>query len=205
MGMIRGIVTAVTEGVIKLFSGSGRSDETFEDREYLQHYGFTSRPLAGAELIIINEDNHYCAVASDDRRYRIAVEDGEVCLYTDEGDKIHFKRDKTIEIICGNKLTATVTNNVEVTCKDAKVTVENSIEATCTTALVTASGSCQVESPQINLGGDRGGLRTLIDDRLLSLFNNHTHSGVQTGSGTSGAPTTALTSAAVCTAITKAG
>jgi len=183
MGLIRGIVTAVTEGMIKLFSASGRSDETFEDREYIQHYGFSSRPLAGAELIIINEGNHYVAVASDDRRYRIAVEDGEVCLYTDEGDKIHLKRDKTIEIVSGNKLTATVENDVEITSK---------------TALVTTSVSCQVNSPLINLGGSRGDLKAICDERLIAWLSSHTHDSGST-------PDQSLSASGVCTSITKAG
>ncbi len=189
MSLIRGIVTAVTEGMIKMFSASGRSDETFEGREYFQHYGYTSRPLAGAELILVNESNHIVAVASDDRRYRIAVEAGEVCIYTDEGDHIRFKRGREIYIKSGSKLTAEIANDVNVTSK---------------TALVTASTSCQVNSPLINLGGDRGDLRTIVDNRLLTLFNNHVHSGVQTGSGNSGTPTSSLTEDNVCTVITKA-
>ena len=183
MGMIRGIVISVLEGMIKRFSASGRSDETIEDREYFQHYGFTSRPKTGAELIIVNEGNHYVAVASDDRRYRVAVEDGEVCLYTDEGDRIHFKRNRTIEIVSGNRLKATVENDVEITSK---------------TALVTASVSCQVNSPLINLGGDRGGLKAICDERLISWLGSHTHDGGAT-------PDQSLTASDVCTAITKAG
>jgi len=90
--MIRGIIKSVTEGFIKLFSASGRANESFSDREYFQHYGFTSRPREGAEIIIIREGNHIIGIASDDRRYRLAIEDGEVALYTDEGDYIHLKR-----------------------------------------------------------------------------------------------------------------
>ena len=78
--MIRGIVISVLEGVIKRFSASGRPDETISDREYFQHYGYTSHPKAGAEIIIIREGGHFVAVASDDRRYRIALEEGEVAL-----------------------------------------------------------------------------------------------------------------------------
>jgi phage gp45-like len=91
--MIRGIVKSVVEGVIKRFTASGRPDETISDREYLQHYGYTSRPLAGAEIIIIREGNHYLAIASDDRRYRISLKEGEVALYDDLGQKVHLTRD----------------------------------------------------------------------------------------------------------------
>ena len=96
--MIRSIITSVAEGAIKRFSGTGRKNETFTDREYFQHYGFTSRPLAGAEAIVLKKGNNVIVVASDDRRYRLALEDGEVGLYTDEGDSIHLKRGNEIRV-----------------------------------------------------------------------------------------------------------
>ncbi len=179
--MIRGIVNTVIEGLIKLFSASGRTGETIDNREYFQHYGFTSRPLPGAEIIIIREGNHFIAIASDDRTYRLAVEEGEVALYTDEDDKIHLKRDKTIEIVSGNKLIATVENEVELTTKTAKVN---------------ASVSCQIESPSIILGSQVT-TRFLVDERIIALFNGHTHEG--------GGPVQQMSSSAICTAITKAG
>ncbi|MDH3975620.1 MAG: phage baseplate assembly protein [Deltaproteobacteria bacterium] len=101
MKLIRSIITAVTEGKIKLFSGAGRVGESFSDREYFQHYGFTSRPLEGAEAILIKDGNVIQVIASDDRRYRLAVEDGEVAIYSDEGDKVHLKRENKIEIKSG--------------------------------------------------------------------------------------------------------
>lgn len=179
--MIRAIIKSVVEGMIKRFSATGLPGQTFDDREYLQHYGYTSRPLPGAEGILIREGNHIVMIASDDRRYRIRLEAGEVALYTDEGDKVHLKRNREIEVVGGNKIT--VTTQV---------------------ATITASTSATVTSPVINLGGDRAGLQALVDERVLALFNGHTHSGVQAGSGNSGAPNTALTLANCCTDVTKA-
>lgn len=104
MKMIRGILTGLTEGEIKLFSGTGRAGETFTKREFWQHYGFTSRPLDRSEAIILKDGNVVNVIASDDRRYRLAIEEGEVALYSDEGDKVHFKRGKEIEINSGGKV-----------------------------------------------------------------------------------------------------
>ncbi len=115
--MIRAIIRSVIEGAIKRFTAAGRPDETIENREYIQHYGFSSRPLAGAEAVIIQEGNHIVMIASDDRRYRIGIEAGEVCLYTDEGDHIRFKRGKEIYIKSGNKLNADIANDVVITTK----------------------------------------------------------------------------------------
>jgi phage gp45-like len=41
-------------------------------------------------------------IASDDRRYRITLEPGEVALVSDQGDKIHIKQGHTIEIFTEN-------------------------------------------------------------------------------------------------------
>jgi len=80
--LIRGIIQSVVEGVIKRFTAAGRPDETIANREYFQHYGYTSRPLPGAEAIIIQEDNHIIMIASDDRRYRIGFRGRRgLCLY----------------------------------------------------------------------------------------------------------------------------
>lgn len=173
MNIIRGIVTAVQEGLIKRFSAAGRSGETISNREHIQHYGFTSRPLSGAEMVIIRDGNQYIAIASDDRRYRLAVEDGEVALYTDEGDKIHLKRDNTIEVVSGNKLIGTVENEVDITTKVAKVSASVSCEVTSPAVTVNAATSYIVNSPLVLLG--EGTLRRLLDERAIAAYNSHVH------------------------------
>ncbi|HOX23820.1 MAG TPA: hypothetical protein PLL10_10165, partial [Elusimicrobiales bacterium] len=65
----------------------------------------TSRPKAGAEVVFVCNGNVAFSIAEDDRRYRLQIQDGEVALYTDEGDHIHFKRGKIIEIKAQTKLT----------------------------------------------------------------------------------------------------
>jgi len=106
IGFIRGVVSTMSSAAGKLarFSAAGRTDESIEDREVMQHYGFSSRAKSGAECLILKQGNHYLMIASDDRRYRIALADGEVAIYTDEGDSIHFKRNKTIEVRAGTKV-----------------------------------------------------------------------------------------------------
>ena len=179
--MIRGLITSVVEGAIKRFSASGRADEEINDREMFQHYGFTSRALPSAETIIINDGNLYFSVAEDDRRYRIEIEEGEVALYDDLDQVVHLTRDGIVAS------------------SPTKITAE------APEIIATASTSCQVNSPFINLGGNRGDLRYLIDERIISWLTGHTHSGVQGGSATSGGPVQSLSISNVGTTITKAG
>ncbi|MDH5525225.1 MAG: phage baseplate assembly protein [Desulfobulbaceae bacterium] len=186
--MIRGIIDTVVEGAIKRISIKGFSGESIDDREYFQHYGYTSRPLNGAECIVIREGNHLVVIASDDRRYRIALEEGEVALYTDEGDKVHLKRGKEILIQSGNKVT---------------VEAANEISGTAPVVTVNAATSCTVNSPAINLGGARAGLRRFVDERFATLFGSHTHGGVQAGSDSSGTPNQSFVQADNCTDTTR--
>lgn len=143
--MIRGIIGSVVQGVIQRFSAAGRPGETIEDRELFQQYGYTSRPLTGAEVIIINEGNHFIAIATEDRRYRLNLQNGEVALYTDEGDKIHLKRNREIEVVGGEKVT--------VTTKIAEITATTSAKVTSPTVTVVASDEIILDTPQVSLTG----------------------------------------------------
>jgi len=202
--MIRGIVTSVVEGVIKRFTASGRADETISNREYLQHYGYTSRPLPGAELIILREGNNIIAVASDDRRYRISLENGEVALYTDEGDKIHLKRGRIIEITGGEKVVvstkvAEINASVSATITSPEVTVVASTKVILDTPMTEITGELAVTgaatfaatlvasgalSSAVSISDPTGSMGTMRE-----IYNNHTHPENGTGGGTTSATT----------------
>ena len=76
--------------------------EVNDDMEHFEPYGFTSHPLAGAEGIATflgGDRSHAVVLVVADRRYRLkALAQGEVAIYTDEGDKVHFKRGRIIDI-----------------------------------------------------------------------------------------------------------
>ena len=188
--VIRAIIQSAVEGVIKRFTASGRTNETIEDREYMQHYGFTSMPQPGAEGVVIHEGNHYIMVATDDRRYRIPVVAGEVCIYTDEGDSIHFERGRIIAVTSGAE--------VDVTAPVIKLAASTSV--TINTPLLdlqvdqidssASSGSGNVGTVGLNVGTldiqaataatIAAGGNTKIEGRN---FLGHEHSGVASGSG----------------------
>ncbi len=87
----------------KLLAGENR-----EDIEYFQDYGFTSVPLEDAEVLVVcpqGNREHMIAVKVGDRTVRLkGLAKGEVAVYTDEGDKIHFKRGGIVEILAATKL-----------------------------------------------------------------------------------------------------
>jgi phage baseplate assembly protein V len=138
IAIVRTILSSVAEGAIKRFSAAGRKHETFKNREYFQHYGFTSRPKTGAEGLAIVEGNTIYLIASDDRRYRISLQDGEVALYSDEGDYIHFKRGNILKVNTLGKLQADAGQEADITAPIVKVT---------------AATSCTVIAPVIELTG----------------------------------------------------
>ena len=145
---IRTLIRSVREGAVKLFAATGRPGETLAEREYFQHYGFTSRPLPGAEGAALIRGNHVIMVATEDRRYRIAVESGEVALYTDEGDFVHFKRGREIRIEGGNKIALNT---------GGTVAVEAGGSVTVTAPTVTITGDVRIEGPLHVTGPISGG------------------------------------------------
>jgi len=133
--------------------------ELKDNAEHFEPYGFTSNPLAGAEVLtafIGGDRSHAVVLVAADRRYRIqSMKPGEVAIYTDEGDKVHFKRGRIIDIETGTlNIKATTAVNFE-------------------TPVINQTG-------QIISGGDQlaGGISQI----------GHVHTGVQAGSGQSGAP-----------------
>lgn len=70
--------------------------------EHFEPYGFTSNAQPGAEGLIAflgGDRSHGVVLCIADRRFRLKeLEPGEVALYTDEGDCLHFKRGRVLEI-----------------------------------------------------------------------------------------------------------
>lgn len=111
------VINMVARSVVKAISDSGKlqvmqlslmEDETREGVERFQNYGFTSHPLPGAEAVVAfvggNRD-HGLIVAVDDRRYRLnGLTEGEVAVYTDQGDSIVIRRGGTIEVTASTKV-----------------------------------------------------------------------------------------------------
>lgn len=187
--MIRGILTTLTDGLVRLFSASGRPGESFSAREFIQHYGYASAPLPGAELVIHAQGNMITCIASDDRRYRIALENGEVALYDDLGQKAHLTR-SGIQVTSPLKITATA----------PEVDIIASSQVNITTPVVhisndvTIGGKLDVTDNIASLSNitavgnisDAGGTKSMSGMR--TVYDAHTHPEHGTGGGTTSQP-----------------
>lgn len=158
--MARGTVVLAAAGrmmqtlQVKLTAG-----ELKDGVEHFEPYGFTSNPLAGAEVLtlFLNGDrSHGVVVVAADRRYRIKeLKSGEVAIYTDEGDKVHFKRGRVIDI-------ETATLNIK------------------------ASTAVNFDTPVINQTGKIVSTGDQVAGGISQI--THIHTNVQAGNGNSGPP-----------------
>ena len=178
--MIRGIVDAVVEGAIKRLSAAGFAGETFADREYFQHYGFTSRPLPGAEVIFVREGNHIVAIASDDRRYRLTIEAGEAALYDDQGQAVHFKRGNALQVTCTGVLTVDAAAQVVVNAPLAEVNAATSAQVISPDVTIEAANQVTLDTPLVACTQD------VLVGGNLAVTGNIGFGGGMTASGLAG-------------------
>lgn len=128
------------------------ADETKDNVERFQQYGFTSVPLEGAEVLCVflgGGRDHGVVLSIDDRRHRLTeLQAGDVALYTDEGTRIVLTRNQTINLACALLQLAGVKDGDpadEVTIKTKKFTVD------CETLELSASTSITVTSPSVDV------------------------------------------------------
>lgn len=107
----RGISNMLVRAVVRRLDSSSKNqmlqiqmiaDELKDNIEHLEPYGFTSAAHTGAEAFAAFPDgdrSHGVVLVVADRRYRIkGLKDGEVAIYSDEGDSIILKRGNKIEV-----------------------------------------------------------------------------------------------------------
>jgi phage baseplate assembly protein V len=108
------LMNMFSRGVVALAKSTGKLQslqmrlthgEVKDAMEHLEPYGYTSCPHEGAEgfaAFLGADRSHGVVLVVADRRYRLqGLQAGEVAIYTDEGDKIHFKRGRIIDIETG--------------------------------------------------------------------------------------------------------
>lgn len=109
--MKNGIANILARGLVALGNSASKlqslqlrllAGEVKDNMEHLEPYGFTACPQPGAEALaafIGGDRSHGVVVVVADRRFRLqGLKPGEVALYTDEGDRIQFKRGRILDI-----------------------------------------------------------------------------------------------------------
>jgi phage baseplate assembly protein V len=159
---------------VKILKGEVRELERF------QNYGFTSRPLAGAEALVVfvgGDRSHGVAVAVDDRRHRIKdLEPGESVMHNDQGDYVIIKKNREIHILSGAKVYV----------ESPEVVVKATTSVTLDTPQVFCTGGLKVTG---EIEGE-GGLKVEGDftNNDVNVGSTHPHTGVSSGSQQSGGP-----------------
>ncbi len=145
------------------------ADESQVDVEHMEPYGFTSNPPAGAEGVILNVAGQRGAAVGlnfGNRSVRVTgLKSGEVCIFTDEGDKITLKRDRHMEVETLHLL----------------VKAEEDIAMETKTYTVKASGGVAYQTPSYQLGGT-GGCAAAISANM-AITGNTTQNGSITSTG----------------------
>ncbi len=178
------------------------ADEIVTDLERFEEYGFSTYPWENAEALagfINGNRDHGIVIVVHDRRYRPDyLTQGEVVLYTEEDHttpfRVHLKRSRILNIKCAD-LDVDVSGDEDVDIGgDSDISVGGDKITDCGTDFMVTAGS------NILLGSTSiAALRRFVDDRFVTLFNNHVHSGVDSGPSNTGVPTSTMSTGSHCT------
>ena len=180
------------------------SGETITGMERFQEYGFETYPFTEAEVaafFLNGNRSHGIALCVHDRRYRPKdLSEGEVALYTYEDattpfriqlkeGRVHFRRSNIEDIDIDTSKTEDIgTTKIETIGTSKTVTTPSETHTNATEHII--------NSPQVMLGGSVwAALRSFVDARFITLFNDHVHSGVTAGGANTGIPTVAASEA----------
>ncbi|HON09710.1 MAG TPA: phage baseplate assembly protein [Chitinispirillaceae bacterium] len=129
ISLIRGIVTKFTSraGKLATFSATGRTEESFKDRVAMQQFGFASALPKGTEALLLKKGQNVYLIASENRKFRIALEEGEAAIYNDKGDNIVLKKKHTIEVNTIGPASKVIVNSISVELGGASVNPQEGV------------------------------------------------------------------------------
>ncbi len=173
----RGVGTRIdSDAPVQLFQGEGLAGEQLQDNELMQHYGFTSRPPPGFMFVCLpvgGKTAHGIAIATEHADYRLkGLQNGEVALYSDEGDSIVLKRGRVVEL----------------TTQTFRINAATAIELNAPTITSNASTGIAFNTPTVTASADLIAEGEICDhgDKTMSgmrsIYNSHTHTDPQGGS-----------------------
>jgi phage baseplate assembly protein V len=167
--LARRLGNMLARGSVAAANGAGKmrtlqirmmADETKDNVEHFEPYGFTSEVMPGSEPIAAFFDgdrSHGVVLVVADRRYRLTgMKSGEVALYDDQGQKVYLTR--TGIVIDGANLPLLIQN--------------------VPTATIKAGTKVRFETPLLEVTGQ---IKDLSDSTgktmsaMRSTYNGHTH------------------------------
>lgn len=179
---------------------SGLAEETLQDVEFMQQFGFTSVPPAGTQVVVLpvgGKTTHSIVIATENGSFRVKkLQGGEVAVYDQSGSTIILKQGRLIEVDCDVfKLTC---KSYQLNCQTYQTSASSSADFTTpkleTSAIFTAQGVINGNGGMAISGGSgasfngnisqTGGSYTTDSDVIASgiSLTGHTHPGDSGGS-----------------------
>lgn len=208
-GALRGVLASIKRAPqVQLVDAEGLSNEALKAVELFQHFGFTSAPPAGTQIIVLPLGGRTSAgviVASEHGAYRFVLgADGEAAVYNQWGDFVHLRADRTMHVVSQARVlveTADVTINASasmtintptLTVNGATVEVNASAGVDLNTPTVAASEAITAGSniTATNDVRDQNGTKSMAGMR--TVFNTHTHPENNATGGSTSATGTAM-------------
>jgi phage baseplate assembly protein V len=159
--LARGSVAAANgAGKMRTLQIRMMAEETKDNVEHFEPYGFTSEVMPGSEPIAAFFDgdrSHGVVLVVADRRYRLTgMKSGEVALYDDQGQKVYLTR--TGIVINGANLPLVIQN--------------------VPTATIKAGTKVRFETPLLEVTGQIKDMSDSTGKTMLAMrstYNGHTH------------------------------
>ena len=166
---------------IQKVQASGLADETLQDVELMQQFGFTSVPPANTQAVILpigGQTTHGIVIATENGSFRVKnLQGGEVAVYDESGSGIVLKKGRLIEIDC-DVLKINATTKVDISSPlvetDQVFTAQGQINGNGGMAVQGGSGASFTGNVE-----QRGGSFTTDGDVTANgkSLINHTHRG----------------------------
>lgn len=156
--------------------------ETKNDVRKMHHFGFSSHAPKGSECIGISVGGNresLVIIASENRQYRFKdLGEGEVAIYSQSGDFIHFKKDNEIEVS---------TKNLVINASDdVTVNATNKVTVNTKTADVNATTATNITSPTTKIDGDLTVTGDVTAEKSVNVTENVLATGNVTGAVVTG-------------------
>ena len=168
-------ITATNDdGPVHLVQGKVRgTPETIDNLQVVQHYGLAVHAPVGSDAFVTfgngDRSNGVVHATANQKARPRGQKPGEVTIFTDEGDTIALRRNHNIVITTPGTVTV----------------------SGATLVVIQASEKVRMETPRLEVTGD------VIDHcdtqnhtaaNMRSIYNTHTHGGVQSGSAHTAVP-----------------